>query len=147
MAGLVGDAKANKAHSERMVLPLWRSLHSLNLMLPKEDRKAMLLRLFNEHTPLMDHSKDRFHNKPESSPPASTHVKDEPDDIKDEEEQEEEEGEEADAVVKDEIMVKAEGEEEDVAAAGFGENGGGEGKREDAVLPDALKEEEVEDGV
>ena len=46
--------------SERMVLPLWRSLHSLNLMLPKEDRKAMLLRLYNEDTPLMDHSKDRF---------------------------------------------------------------------------------------
>ena len=48
-------------YSERMVLPLWRSLHSLNLMLPKEDRKAMLLRLYNEDTPLMDHSKDRFH--------------------------------------------------------------------------------------
>lgn len=29
-------------------------------MLPKEDRKAMLLRLYNEDTPLMDHSKDRF---------------------------------------------------------------------------------------
>lgn len=46
--------------SERMVLPLWRSLHSLNLMLPKEDRKAMLLRLYNDDSPLMDHSKDRF---------------------------------------------------------------------------------------
>lgn len=39
-------------HSERIVLPLWRSLHSLNLMLPKEDRKAMLLRLYNEVVPL-----------------------------------------------------------------------------------------------
>lgn len=29
-------------------------------MLPKEGRKAMLLRLYNEDTPLMDHSKDRF---------------------------------------------------------------------------------------
>ncbi|KAI4208526.1 MAG: hypothetical protein LQ346_000036 [Caloplaca aetnensis] len=38
--------------SERIVLPLWRSLHSLNLMLPKEDRKAMLLRLYNEVVPL-----------------------------------------------------------------------------------------------
>ena len=46
--------------SERMVLPLWRSLHSLNLMLPKEDRRAMLLRLYNDDSPLMDHSKDRF---------------------------------------------------------------------------------------
>ena len=46
--------------SERMVLPLWRSLASLNLMLPKEDRKAMLLRLYNDESPLEDHSKDRF---------------------------------------------------------------------------------------
>lgn len=29
-------------------------------MLPKEDRKAMLLRLYNDDSPLMDHSKDRF---------------------------------------------------------------------------------------
>lgn len=43
-----------------MVLSLWRSLHSLNLMLPKEDRKAMLLRLYNDESPLLDHSKERF---------------------------------------------------------------------------------------
>jgi multisite-specific tRNA:(cytosine-C5)-methyltransferase len=41
---------------EPIVLPLWRSLHSLNLMLPKEDRKAMLLRLFNEDVELINHS-------------------------------------------------------------------------------------------
>ena len=29
-------------------------------MLPKEDRKAMLLRIYNDSSPLMDHSKDRF---------------------------------------------------------------------------------------
>jgi len=46
--------------SERITLPLWRSLHSLNLMLPKEDRKAMLLRLFNDDSPLTDHFGDRF---------------------------------------------------------------------------------------
>ncbi|KAI9876473.1 MAG: hypothetical protein M1830_006446 [Pleopsidium flavum] len=46
-----------------MVLPLWRSLHSLNLMLPKEDRKALLLRLYNDDSPLLDNSKDRFLNK------------------------------------------------------------------------------------
>jgi multisite-specific tRNA:(cytosine-C5)-methyltransferase len=40
--------------SERMVLPLWRSLHSLNLMLAKEDRTAMLLRIFNDATPLVN---------------------------------------------------------------------------------------------
>jgi len=39
---------------ERMVLPLWRSLHSLNLMLAKEDRTAMLLRIFNDATPLLN---------------------------------------------------------------------------------------------
>ena len=32
-------------------------------MLPKEDRRAMLLRLYNDDTPLTDHSKDRFNNK------------------------------------------------------------------------------------
>ena len=37
-----------------MVLPLWRSLHSLNLMLPKEERRAMLLRIFNDSTPLIN---------------------------------------------------------------------------------------------
>jgi multisite-specific tRNA:(cytosine-C5)-methyltransferase len=42
--------------TERMVLPLWRSLHSLNLMLAKEDRSAMLLRIFNDTTPLVNNS-------------------------------------------------------------------------------------------
>ena len=37
-----------------MVFPLWKSLHSLNLMMPKEDRKALLLRLFNDETPLVN---------------------------------------------------------------------------------------------
>lgn len=41
---------------ERMVLPLWRSMHSLNLMLAKEDRSALLLRLFNDTTPLINNS-------------------------------------------------------------------------------------------
>jgi multisite-specific tRNA:(cytosine-C5)-methyltransferase len=36
------------------VLPLWRSAHSLNLMLPKEERRAMLLRIFNDSTPLIN---------------------------------------------------------------------------------------------
>ncbi|KAK8010532.1 hypothetical protein PG990_009497 [Apiospora arundinis] len=39
---------------ERMVLPLWKSFQSLNLMLPKEDRAAMLLRLFNDTTPVIN---------------------------------------------------------------------------------------------
>lgn len=40
--------------SERMALPLWKSIHSLNLMLPKEDRSAMLLRIFNDVSPLIN---------------------------------------------------------------------------------------------
>lgn len=32
-------------------------------MLPKEERKAMLLRLYNDDSPLMDHSKDRFNKQ------------------------------------------------------------------------------------
>ncbi|RCI13800.1 hypothetical protein L249_8021 [Ophiocordyceps polyrhachis-furcata BCC 54312] len=40
--------------SERMALPLWKSIQSLNLMLPKEDRAAMLLRVFNDTTPLIN---------------------------------------------------------------------------------------------
>ncbi|KAK7523749.1 putative methyltransferase [Phyllosticta citriasiana] len=41
---------------ERLVLPLWRSISSLNLMLPKEERKAMLLRLYNDSSDLVDNS-------------------------------------------------------------------------------------------
>ncbi|PKS08933.1 hypothetical protein jhhlp_003546 [Lomentospora prolificans] len=52
---------------ERIVLPLWKSIHSLNLMLPKEDRAAMLLRLFNDTTPLVNNGlqmqKDREEQK------------------------------------------------------------------------------------
>ncbi|KAF2493288.1 S-adenosyl-L-methionine-dependent methyltransferase [Lophium mytilinum] len=70
---------------ERMVLPLWRSVASLNLMLPKEERKALLLRLFNDDTPLIDHSKDRF-NKPKTddAPTPATNPADaaEPEDLK-----------------------------------------------------------------
>lgn len=40
--------------SERMALPLWKSFLSLNLMLPKEDRAAMLLRIFNDTTPVLN---------------------------------------------------------------------------------------------
>lgn len=56
----------DEGFNERMVLPLWRSLHSLNLMLPKEERRAMLLRLFDDSEPLVDSSKERFNNKDRS---------------------------------------------------------------------------------
>lgn len=39
---------------EKIALPLWKSIHSLNLMLPKEDRSAMLLRVFNDRSPLIN---------------------------------------------------------------------------------------------
>ena len=39
-------------------------------MLPKEDRRAMLLRLYNDDSPLLDHSKERFENKERATPSA-----------------------------------------------------------------------------
>ncbi|KAL9615871.1 MAG: hypothetical protein Q9160_009192 [Pyrenula sp. 1 TL-2023] len=52
----VQPGEGDDSISERMVFPLWKSIKSLNLMLPKEDRKAMLLRLFNDSTPLVNQS-------------------------------------------------------------------------------------------
>lgn len=43
-----GAPDAEDTFDERLVLPLWRGHSSVNLMLPKEDRRAMLLRFFNE---------------------------------------------------------------------------------------------------
>ena len=51
--------EGDDAFSERMALPLWRSLASVNLMLPKEERKAMLLRIYNDTSPLIDTSNTR----------------------------------------------------------------------------------------
>lgn len=58
--------------SERMVFPLWRSLHSVNLMLPKEDRRAMLLRIFNEETPLVNTTSKRQAIENNSAVPPTT---------------------------------------------------------------------------
>lgn len=112
-----------------MVLPLWRSLHSLNLMLPKEDRKAMLLRLYNDDSPLMDHSKDRFHKAAKG----------------------EQKGEHALSEVepKDEIMVDA--DDEEIVAAGMPVTEDEVLKMEDdaysRVEDEATKEVEVAVGV
>lgn len=43
-------------YRERMVLPLWRGIASLNLMLPKEERKALLYRLYDDTEELQDSS-------------------------------------------------------------------------------------------
>ncbi|KAH8889850.1 S-adenosyl-L-methionine-dependent methyltransferase [Thozetella sp. PMI_491] len=40
--------------TEHIALPLWKSFKSLNLMLPKDDRTAMLLRIYNDTTPLVN---------------------------------------------------------------------------------------------
>jgi hypothetical protein len=80
-------------------------MHSLNLMLPKEDRKAMLLRLYNEEVELMDSSKDRFKQKAKDAD-SPGEVKDEEDDadIKDE----------GDVEMKDEdVEIKDEDDAED----------------------------------
>ncbi|OAG40148.1 hypothetical protein AYO21_05626 [Fonsecaea monophora] len=55
--GASGGGEQGEGLEERMVFPLWKSIQSLNLMLPKEERKAMLLRLFNDDTPLVNRSK------------------------------------------------------------------------------------------
>lgn len=55
-----------------MVLPLWRSLHSLNLMLPKEERRAMLLRIFNDTTPVNNPSHKFKGNKAKKDTPVDT---------------------------------------------------------------------------
>ena len=133
----VEKSNQENGFEERMVLPLWRSLHSLNLMLPKEDRKAMLLRLFNEDTPLQDHSKDRFRTGGQQQK-----VKVEPHgDVGDaaklaDSEDEEEEGGVA--------IVTGEGLD-DAGAAGLGdvvkaEDEVKEGK-EDEIMPDAVKDQ------
>ena len=48
------EGEADQDFSEHTALPLWKSFQSLNLMLPKEDRSAMLLRVFNDTTPLVN---------------------------------------------------------------------------------------------
>ena len=135
-----------------MVLPLWRSLHSLNLMLPKEDRKAMLLRLYNEDTPLMDHSKDRFHNK------AQADIKHEDVDVKEEEQDVGgEEGMDADGKEEMAATKVEEGDEEEEGGEGnvagdvemMEENGAMDGEservKEDDALHDAVVKSEAED--
>lgn len=49
---------------EAMALPLWKSFQSLNLMLPKEDRAAMLLRIFNDTTPLVNNALNKKKQQP-----------------------------------------------------------------------------------
>ncbi|KAI9672057.1 MAG: hypothetical protein M1831_001870 [Alyxoria varia] len=60
------DGTAN-GFLERLVMPLWRGLKSVNLMLPKEDRSAMLLRLFDDDSPVVNTAIDLHQNRKEAS--------------------------------------------------------------------------------
>jgi multisite-specific tRNA:(cytosine-C5)-methyltransferase len=66
-------------HRERMVLPIWRSLHALNLMLPKEERRALLLRLFNDETQLVNTTRKLEHLVGTPDTPPSETIPDYPD--------------------------------------------------------------------
>ncbi|KAF2674724.1 S-adenosyl-L-methionine-dependent methyltransferase [Microthyrium microscopicum] len=59
----VEPTDAEDGFDERFVFPVWRSVGSINLMLPKEDRKAMLLRLFNDNSPLIDNNPQKNKEK------------------------------------------------------------------------------------
>lgn len=87
--------------SERMALPLWKSVHSLNLMLPKEDRSAMLLRIFNDTTPLVNQQLQKNGKNQEAKP--------EQQDVKAEQDEKT-----AEAVVKEGDAVEEEVGEQDV---------------------------------
>ena len=50
----VDASEGEDGFAEPITLPLWRSLHSLNLMLPKEERRAMLLRIYDEDVVLVN---------------------------------------------------------------------------------------------
>ncbi|ORY62958.1 S-adenosyl-L-methionine-dependent methyltransferase [Pseudomassariella vexata] len=63
--------------SERIVLPLWKSFQSLNLMLPKEDRSAMLLRLYNDTTPVINQTLKEKAKMEANAEEAKPEVKDE----------------------------------------------------------------------
>ncbi|RWA14092.1 hypothetical protein EKO27_g1009 [Xylaria grammica] len=68
--------------SERMILPLWKSFHSLNLMLPKEDRAAMMLRLFNDSSPVINRTlKESAKLEAEAADSDVKELKEEADDI------------------------------------------------------------------
>jgi multisite-specific tRNA:(cytosine-C5)-methyltransferase len=65
-------ASSDDTFEESITLPLWRSLHSLNLMLPKEERRAMLLRLYNEDVDLVNHTMKNDSSADATPAPTST---------------------------------------------------------------------------
>jgi multisite-specific tRNA:(cytosine-C5)-methyltransferase len=63
----VEPEEGDEDFAEHMALPLWKSFQSLNLMLPKEDRSAMLLRIYNDTTPLINMGIQRDAKKTEKA--------------------------------------------------------------------------------
>lgn len=63
--------------TERVALPLWKSIHSLNLMLPKEDRAAMLLRIFNDTTPLINNTLNKHKDQQNGNKSKDSEAKEE----------------------------------------------------------------------
>ena len=118
-------------------------------MLPKEDRSAMLLRLYNDNSPLMDHSKDRFLKqngaKDEAVGGEGEALKDEDQATKDEDEAMQDDD---DDVKPEDEPPKADDEEEIVAAAGLGPSVGGRATEEDMDAEiEAEKEVRTELGI
>ena len=81
-------------------------------MLPKEERKAMLLRIFNDDTPLQDHSKDRFRDKKMTA----NGTVGEQSEVRDEDERETKDDENEDKEVEEEVGVALGGHREDLQA-------------------------------
>ncbi|EWC46074.1 hypothetical protein DRE_04648 [Drechslerella stenobrocha 248] len=53
------EEEAKGVEVGRLVVPLWKSRWTLNLMLPKEERRAMLLRLFDDTEGPLDSTKEQ----------------------------------------------------------------------------------------
>lgn len=68
---VVGEGELGERFKERMVLPLWRSRHSINLMLPKEERKAILARFFNDYEEIKDSTNKNRAPQKNSEPDAT----------------------------------------------------------------------------
>ncbi|KAI5845827.1 S-adenosyl-L-methionine-dependent methyltransferase [Morchella snyderi] len=65
----VEKGTGEESFPDPLVLPLWKSRHSCNLMLPKDERKAMLMRLFNDEGEIIDSTNKNKHSqkKPDTS--------------------------------------------------------------------------------
>ncbi|KAI5858849.1 S-adenosyl-L-methionine-dependent methyltransferase [Tricharina praecox] len=98
-------AKSPGEFDDDMILPLWKSRFSCNLMLPKDDRKAMLLRLFDDTSDIKDSTNKNHHSHRDANVAAKLAKAEEAEGA--EEKSEEVDTEMADEEAKDEEMVEA----------------------------------------